>query len=362
MRIAFLCITLGIEKKGGELYVHQLANALAGRGHEVLVLSAGPAPDGARYQHRQIPVPFRLHRLYTGPLRLSWGAAKERAAQAANRAAHLAFLAAALPLLLRARPQILVPLLMDPELPFAKGLRRSIGCRLVSIGHGGAGNDAAALGGVDAFIATSPRQAAWARYFEQARVALIPVGVDLARFSPDGPKAPLALPRPIALQVGSLLPVKRPFLSIEAMARREEGSLLFIGEGPLAAALDARGAALLDGRYLRLPGVPHADLASYYRAAEVLLFPSDQGETAGLVPLEAMACGVPVVASDDETRRWMLGGAAVLADPTNSLGFALAMEAALSSRDPKKLRAHAARFGWEEVVAQHEELYQGLFR
>jgi glycosyltransferase involved in cell wall biosynthesis len=159
------------------------------------------------------------------------------------------------------------------------------------------------------------------------------------------------------LQVGSLLPVKRPLLSIEAVARREEGALLLIGEGPLAAEADALAQRLLPGRYARLARVEHKELPSYYRAADVVLFPSDQGETAGLVPLESLACGTPVVASDDETRRWMLGGAAVLVDPRNSLLFAAAIEMALSTPQPKRLREHALRFSWGEVATKFEALF-----
>jgi glycosyltransferase involved in cell wall biosynthesis len=360
MRIVFFAITLGLEAKGGEMYIHQLANALTERGNEVLVLQGGaPLPD-ARYQAIRIPVPFRLHRMYTGPLRPSFASLQERLIRRANQTAHQAFLSAATPILLTFRPQIIVPLLMEAELSVAKLLRRLLGCRLISVGHGSAGNDALALGAVDAFVATSPRQASWARYFERAMVALIPVGVDIGRFTPEGASATLELERPILLQVGSLLRVKRPQLSMNVVRRLSTGSLLFIGEGELAEVLDEQGKRLGSRRYLRISKLPHQDLASYYRAADVLLFPSDTGETAGLVTLEALASGTPVIATNDETRRWMLAESAILIEPTDSEAFEAAVQKAALQKGSTALRAYAERFSWSSIAAQHEALYQKI--
>lgn len=360
MRVAFLGITVGIEPRGGEAYIHNLANHLVDRGHDVHVLQGGPARDGARYRARRIAVPYRLGRAAVAPLSLSFSSLRERVARQGNRLLHHAFAAAASVELARLRPDIVVPLVMRPELAPARMLRRTIKCSLVSVGHGDALNDAEAVAGVDAFVATSPRQAEWARYFGAAEVELIPVGVDLQRFHPGVTPAAVALPGPIILQVGSLLPVKRPLLSVEAVARLGRGSLLVLGDGPLARELDDTAARRLGARYLRLPRVSYGELAGYYRAAGALVFPSDIGETAGLVLLEALACGTPVAASDDETRRWLLGGAAQLADPRDADGFAAAIEAALSDGNGAARRAHAERFGWATVAARHEALYQRL--
>lgn len=360
MRIAFFAITLGIEAKGGELYVHQLANALSSRGHEVLVLSGGPPLPDARYQVRRLPVPFRLKNLSVGPLAFSLRSGLARARRASTLLFHHAFMQGASAFLARFRPDILVPLFMRPELWYARLARRALGCRLVSVGHGPSGDDALALGSVDAFVATSPRQEMWARYFEVARVELIPVGVDTTRFSPEKTPAVLSLPRPVFLQVGSLLPVKRPRLSIEALSRLGRGSLLVVGEGPLEKEIDLLGWEKLGARYLRIPRLSHEELSSYYRAADALLFPSDTGETAGLVMLEALASGTPVVASDDETRRWLVGEAAVLVDPTDPDAFARGIEEALRTPDRARLRKYAEKFSWEAIAARHEALYEAI--
>jgi glycosyltransferase involved in cell wall biosynthesis len=363
MKIAFLAVTLGREAKGGELYIHQLANALTQRGHSILVLHSGPALPQTLYQSKQIPVPFSLQARGRLPLSLSLKHLRSQRQHQENELWHRAFLAAALPTLVTFRPDILLPLFMKPELAFARMLRRLLGCRVVSVGHGGAGNDALAVGGVDAFVATSPRQAQWAEYFEQASVSCIPIGVDTARFTPTGPVASLSLPRPIFLQVGSLLPVKRAHLTIAAAAQHATTSVLILGDGRLAEETDREALQQLGAaRYQRIAVLPHHQLPAYYRAADVLCFPSARGETAGLVMLEALACGIPVVASDDETRRWLVGEAAVLTTPEDPAVFLSSALHAMENSSRERCRAHATRFSWEAIAAEHEKLYLQLVR
>ena len=84
-----------------------------------------------------------------------------------------------------------------------------------------------------------------------------------------------------------------------------------------------------------------------YRGAECLLYPS-RAEGFGFPPLEAMACGTPVVCSAAGSLAEVTGDAALLVDPDDHAGLAAAVERALA--DPEPLRAaglaHAARFSW----------------
>jgi glycosyltransferase involved in cell wall biosynthesis len=296
-------------------------------------------------------------------MRLSLASAGERSLRSANHLAHHTFVAAASVALARLRPEIIVPLIMDPELSYVRFLRRALGARLISVGHGTAGNDAAAVCGVDAFVATSPRQAEWARYFCAAHVELIPIGVDVARFSSVGPRAQIALPRPVFVQVGSLIPVKRAPLSVAAVEALGRGSLLVIGEGSGAGELDEMARRRLGlERYQRIPRLSHDRLAEHYRAANALLFPSAAGETAGLVTLEALGCGIPVVAAEDANRRWLIGDVATLVDPTRADAFAKGIEEALATADPSRNRRHAEHFAWSAIAARHTSLYERFAR
>jgi D-inositol-3-phosphate glycosyltransferase len=141
------------------------------------------------------------------------------------------------------------------------------------------------------------------------RVAVIPLGVDLARFEPrDRAQARAALDQPlegrIVLAVGRLEPLKGFDILIRALAEmteREGVQLLLVGGDERAESerlrLDAVAREVGVAERVRFVGaVPHERLALMYSAADVVVMPSFY-ESFGLVAVEAMASGVPVVAS-----------------------------------------------------------------
>ena len=112
----------------------------------------------------------------------------------------------------------------------------------------------------------------------------------------------IAPDRPVALFAGKLLPFKRPLdliAAAEALKRRKrEVSVLVAGAGPLEGAMTAAArAAGLD--YHPLGFCNQSLMPQVYAAADVLVLPSDGGETWGLVANEALACGRPIVLSQD---------------------------------------------------------------
>lgn len=111
-------------------------------------------------------------------------------------------------------------------------------------------------------------------------------GVDTERFVPAGREA-LDLPRPVFLSVGRLAREKNldAFLSLDL-----PGTQVVVGAGPDEARLRKTYP-----RAVFLGGKSHEELARYYAAADVFVFPS-RTDTFGLVLLEAMACGTPVAA------------------------------------------------------------------
>ena len=141
------------------------------------------------------------------------------------------------------------------------------------------------------------------------RVAVIPLGVDLEQFTPgarDEARARLGVPldERLLLAVGRIEPLKGLDILIRALAQlneRQPAVLAIIGGDERAAADIGRLRALAEelgvGDAVRFLGSrPHEALPDYYRAADVVVVPSFY-ESFGLVAVEAMACGVPVVAS-----------------------------------------------------------------
>jgi len=154
------------------------------------------------------------------------------------------------------------------------------------------------------------------------RVAVVPLGVDHAFFGPgDRTQARRALgidaDGPLLLFAGRLQELKGADLAIETLgelARRGGSHRLVIVGGPSGpggaayeAALHEQAADVGHGRIQFVAPQPHELLSTYYRAADACLVPS-RAESFGLVALEASACGAPVVAAD-------VGGLAALVDP-----------------------------------------------
>jgi glycosyltransferase involved in cell wall biosynthesis len=139
----------------------------------------------------------------------------------------------------------------------------------------------------------------------RGRMTLVPSGVNTERFRPDGPAAPRDSGRARILTVARLVERK----GIEDLIRalpQVPGADLVVAGGPPAAEL---GADPYAGRLRRLAGelritdrvrllgaVPAHEMPAWYRSADVVAA-TPWYEPFGLSPLEAMACGVPVVAS-----------------------------------------------------------------
>jgi glycosyltransferase involved in cell wall biosynthesis len=139
------------------------------------------------------------------------------------------------------------------------------------------------------------------------RIEVIPMGTDLrGLFVPDGsPRNPAEI-----LFVGRLVPGKGADILLQALpailARQPEATLTVVGAGPERDRLADLAQQLgVGGRVSFTGAVPHASLAAHYRRAALLVLPSRE-EGFGLVLVEALGCGCPVVASDLPAIRGLL--------------------------------------------------------
>jgi glycosyltransferase involved in cell wall biosynthesis len=120
----------------------------------------------------------------------------------------------------------------------------------------------------------------------RGKVEVVDSGVDLERFSPrPAPEGPAAF-----LCVGSLTERKNVLRLARAFARLGDGTLTFVGDGPLRAQLEGRAGIEVTGR------VPHDEVPARIAAAHVVCGPS-LVEPFGQALLEAMAAGRSVVAT-----------------------------------------------------------------
>jgi glycosyltransferase involved in cell wall biosynthesis/GT2 family glycosyltransferase len=196
---------------------------------------------------------------------------------------------------------------------------------------------------------------------------LVPLGVDTRSFRPSSDHV---APRrhPVVGYAGRLAEHKGVHLLLEAVAGMPAVRLRVAGDGPLAAGLRERAERPdLAGR-VTFVGTVHDDgLADFYRGLDVLAVPSlttpTWVEQFGRVAVEAMAAGVPVVASDSGALPDVVGGAGVLVPPGDPEALRSALTDVLDDPDlAGRFRRlglrRAATCDWEAVADRYVEMYR----
>jgi phosphatidylinositol alpha-mannosyltransferase len=354
MKILLVCPYSWTTPGGVGAHVANLARALRERGHEARVLAPadGPVEPGVISVGRSFPVP------YNGSIaRLAFGPRVAGRIRVAVR---------------RGRPDLL-----HVHEPFAP----SVGLLAVTVTRVPAiATFHASAGGSRIYRAASPalrpvyrRLAGRIAVSEEARrtvekvlgdgVRVIPNGVDCDRFA--------GLPEPTGetvLFVGRLEQRKGARVMVEAFARlaerRADAELVLVGEGPERRDVEAAIPEGLRERIVLTGRVDAVELPQMIGRAAVVCAPSLGGESFGIVLLEAMAAGKPVVASS------IPGYAAVVRDGVDGIlvapGDAAALAGALHTvlGDPKRARAmgragaeRARSFDWSVIATQIEEVY-----
>jgi glycosyltransferase involved in cell wall biosynthesis len=192
-------------------------------------------------------------------------------------------------------------------------------------------------------------------------------GIEHERFRPidrAAAKAKLGVEGRTIVTAGALIPRKGQALTLRALARVPDATLLIVGEGPDRAALETLTADLGLGERVRFLGSrPHSDLPQLLGAADLMVLPSSSEGLAN-VWVEALACGTPIVISD-------VGGARELIDrPEAGLLVERAPEAIAqgirevlaSPPDPAEVVKAAERFSWERNAAELEEHLRSIAR
>ena len=206
------------------------------------------------------------------------------------------------------------------------------------------------------------------------RIHVIPPGVDLETFSPGSTlqaRADLSLDPDawVCLTVRRLVPRMGVGTLLEAwrdlLASRPGSLLLIAGDGPARGDLEALADSLGIRPSVRfLGGLTEAELVSCYRAADVCAVPSLALEGFGMVVLEALACGTPVVATE-------VGGLpealapldpTLLVPPGDAATLAARFEGAITQAQPvpdaQACRRYAEKFSWATAAARNLDVYE----
>lgn len=221
-------------------------------------------------------------------------------------------------------------------------------------------------------IAISTTAAETARALYGGSYTLIPCGVDTAQFRPE--LAPLPGLRGAGanlLYVGRLEQRKGVVHLLRAFARLQRQyptlTLLIGGDGPERAALE-RLALQLGLSGVRFLGyVPAADLPHLFASADLFCAPATYAESFGIVLIEAMAAGLPIVAAANAGYAGLLAAhpGNLLVPPGNDRALAGALAALLEQPDycralGQRNQSAALRYSWQVVGQQLVQLYQQL--
>lgn len=347
MRIGFALSGFHSVDRGAEVALLSVADMLARSGDEVTVFGSGQPRSGVSYTFRHIPA-VRRDRFEKMPLFppfrdvVMW----EDASFAAS--------------LLKAYRPGDFDAMITCAYPFTQlALRRPArGQRPLQIfvtQNGDwpafARNAEYRLFRCDGLVCTNPDY--YERNQDRWRCALIPNGIDLARFG-DGPmdRESLGLPvaGPIVLMVSAFIESKRVADGVRAVAALPGAHLVVAGDGPMRVEVEQQAAQMLPGRFTRL-SLTADEMPSLYRAADVFLHLSLL-ESFGNVFLEAMASGLPIVGHDTPRLRWIVGDGQPLCDTTDHAALAASLNAGLArgrgTPDPR-----AAEFAWSAIAERY---------
>ncbi len=221
----------------------------------------------------------------------------------------------------------------------------------------------------DAYIAKNPESFRFIKSLDaKIDVTLIPNGVDLEKFNPEGSAFSddeicsiagytFTIERPIVLSTSAIERMKRLHLAIDAMHILGKGTLVISGDGQLKDYIISYGKKKLGDRFMYIGCLDYKDIQKLYRWADVYVMPS-MGEPFGNVALEAMASGLPVVATDDECRKWVVGEkGGILVDVENVRLFAEAIEKAYSRNMGDYSRLQSMEFSWDRTVEKYCEVF-----
>lgn len=219
------------------------------------------------------------------------------------------------------------------------------------------------LNRVDRILVTSDRLLSQSEVLAHhtKKCTVVPLSIDVTTVdSEEYTKPEREVSRPVVLFVGRLTYYKGVTYLLKAM-RRVDATLLVVGDGERRASLEAQVDGDDLGDHVKFLGhVSEAELAGLYRAADIFVLPSvEPSEAFGIVQLEAMARGVPVVNTRLPTGvPWVSvdGETGLTVPPKDETALAEAINTLIEDDERRRKYGQQARARVEEVFTQEQML------
>lgn len=216
----------------------------------------------------------------------------------------------------------------------------------------------------DALTAVSEPAAEYARSLTSQPIHIIPNGIDTAKYRPGRVEKRA---NKIILHIGRLEKRKGVKYLIDAFARLDDShsELIIAGDGPDRRKLESRAISLGLSNVKFLGFVSENKKIQLLREASVFSSAAIYGESFGIVLLEAMACGTPVVAANNPGYVWVMRdrGMISLVNPKDTEQYARRLALMLSDDELAGLWrdwavGYASKFDYTKIVDQYEQLYE----
>lgn len=356
MKIAFLNIYNGVVNRGAETFVKELASRLS-KNHQVTVFQAGDREGKEVYKIQKVSIKFDPDRKDFTDRFL-----RRVFLDYQNRVIFI-FTLKSLLQILKERYDIVIAV----NGGFMPAILRIVtwlyGGKMIISGQSGMGwDDRNNLWCFpDVFVALSEKAKNWAKKANPfVKVVEIANGVDVNKFQAPRTKLQKKAVKTV-LAVGAFVKSKRLELAIEAVSRLKDAKLVIAGGGgDLKDKIYDLGIKKLGKDRFKILSLPFERMPEVYQMADVFTLPSEPSEAFGNVLVEAMACGLSVVATDDPIRREIVGDAGLLVDPTMTEDYAKAIKEALERDWGERPRKQAEKFDWDKIAEKYEELFRSL--
>lgn len=360
MRILLACPYAWDAPGGVQVHVGQLAARLRDKGHEVLVLapsSSRPAEPFVRVTGRPIRITYNESVAPIAPTPRAYRLARIAAAEFRPDVVHVhepfvpgpsmfTVLSSQAPVVATFHAYADRSRLLSLAAPALRKVWRRLSVRI-------------AVSQAAADFVGGPMR-------DRGALRIVPNGADVEMFASARP-AELAEGRRI-LFVNRLDPRKGFRVMVDAFralaAERRDVILVVAGDGAERTALQELSIEMRS-RVVMLGNVPHEDLPPYHAAVEVFCAPSTGRESFGIVLVEAMAAGLPVIASDIPGYREVVRDdvEGILVPPRDPEALARSLGRVLDDADlAKRLgeagRQRAQRYSWDTVAGEIEEIYR----
>jgi len=220
-------------------------------------------------------------------------------------------------------------------------------------------------------IAVSKAAKAFIEHFTDTKVEIIPNGVDDKTFHPNWNKEKIkeefGIEGEVILYVSRMSYRKGPHVLLNAFSQIKDATLVMAGNGELSPFLKAQAKFLgIEDRVRFLGYVPTKELPKIFGMADIFVLPSITAEAFGIVILEAMASGVPIIATTvggiPEVIKESESG--LLVPPSNELELKNAIEKLLNDESLRKWlgqngrKAVEEKYSWDNVIKEIEKAYE----